>query len=151
MRYNQAMQVRTALPFLLAFALVVLPVVLPAADADSAIREALEDQVTAWNRGDISAFVSIYANDCTFVGKQILQGKEQLLARYKKVYPSPDAMGKLTFNGLNVRPLGKQTAVVTGEWHLERTWAGGGPVGGVFSLVWRLESGHWVIILDHTS
>jgi uncharacterized protein (TIGR02246 family) len=145
------MQVRTALRFLLVLTFVLFPVLLPAADADSAIREALEAQVAAWNRGDIPAFVSTYAADCTFVGKQILQGREQLLARYKKVYPSADAMGKLTFNELNVRPLGKQTAVATGEWHLDRTWAGGGPVGGVFSLVWRLESGHWVIILDHTS
>jgi uncharacterized protein (TIGR02246 family) len=145
------MLVRSTLRLLLVFVLFCCPALLPAADADSAIREALQAQVAAWNRGDIPAFVSTYAADCTFVGKQILQGREQLLARYKRVYPTSDAMGKLTFNSLNVRLLGKQTAVATGEWHLERNWAGGGPVGGVFSLVWRLESGHWLIILDHTS
>jgi uncharacterized protein (TIGR02246 family) len=145
------MQVRIGSKLLLFLTLVLFPALLPAASADADIREALEAQVAAWNRGDIPAFVSTYAADCTFVGKQILQGREQLLARYKRVYPSADAMGKLTFNGLNVRLLGKQTAVVTGEWHLERAWAGGGPVGGVFSLVWRLEGGHWLIVLDHTS
>src|ERR1700761_8545339 len=113
------MLVGSTLRLLLFFGLFCFPALLSAADADSAIREALEAQVAAWNRGDIPAFVSTYAPDCTFVGKQILQGREQLLARYKRVYPTADAMGKLAFSGLNVRPLGKQTAVVTGEWHLE--------------------------------
>jgi uncharacterized protein (TIGR02246 family) len=145
------MLVRTIVRLLLVSTLLLSPTLVPAAGADSAIREALEAQVAAWNRGDIPAFVSTYAEDCTFVGKQILQGRDRLLARYKRVYPSADSMGKLSFDHLSVRPLGKQTAVVTGEWHLERTWAGGGPAGGVFSLVWRLESGRWIIVLDHTS
>ncbi|HMF79104.1 MAG TPA: hypothetical protein VK604_25825 [Bryobacteraceae bacterium] len=35
-----------------------------------------------------------------------MQGREQLLARYKRIHPSSEAMGKLTFSNLNVRPLG---------------------------------------------
>ena len=124
---------------------------LPAASADAAIRDALNAQVVAWNRGDIPAFVRTYAEDCTFVGKQILQGREQLLARYKRIYPSSETMGKLTFSNLNVRPLGWQAATVTGEWRLDRTSAGGGPAGGLFSLVWQAKNGIWQIILDHTS
>lgn len=137
-------------PFTLIVCLL-MPARVPGASAETAIRDALEAQVAAWNRGDVPAFVSTYADDCTFVSKQILQGRAQLLARYQRVYPTKDAMGKLTFQNLNVRLLGTQAAVVTGEWGLKRTAGGGGPTGGVFSLVWRLESGQWHIILDHTS
>ena len=131
--------------------LAILPAGFGATDADSGIRAALNTQVEAWNRGDITAFVSSYAEDCTFVGKTILQGRDHLLARYRKAYPTSDAMGKLTFSNLKVRPLDGKVAVVTGEWHLDRAASGGGPVGGVFSLVWELRSGEWRIVLDHTS
>jgi uncharacterized protein (TIGR02246 family) len=118
---------------------------------DGAIQAALRTQVEAWNRGDIPAFVATYAEDCTFVGKQILHGRPALLARYQKTYPSADAMGRLAFSDLEVRLLDKQVAVVTGKWHLERAPTGGGPVGGVFSLVFALRNGRWLIVLDHTT
>jgi uncharacterized protein (TIGR02246 family) len=121
------------------------------AGTEGAIQAALRIQVEAWNRGDIPAFIATYAHDCTFVGKQILHGRAALLARYRKTYPSTAAMGKLTFSNLEIRPLDKRTAVATGEWHLERTPTAGGPVGGVFSLVFQLKNGTWRIILDHTT
>ena len=136
---------------LLTAILLIWPSLTPAAGEDAAIRKALQTQVEAWNRGDIPSFVETYAEDCTFVGKQVLQGKAQLLARYKKMYPSSDAMGKLVFSHLTVRLLDAQAAAVTGEWHLERNAAGGGPVGGLFSLVWQAKNGAWRIVLDHTS
>src|SRR5437763_6705509 len=86
-----------------------------AAHAD--IENVLTTQVQAWNRGDIPKFVSTYAEDCIFVGKQMLQGRSKLLARYQKTYPSPESMGRLTFQNLAVRPLDSQIATVIGEWH----------------------------------
>ncbi len=92
-----------------------------------------------------------YAETCTFVGKNILHGKSQLQARYERQYPSADAMGKLSFQNIAIRPLDDRVSIVTGEWHLERSEAGGGSVGGVFSLVFEIEKGFWRIVLDHTS
>jgi uncharacterized protein (TIGR02246 family) len=120
-------------------------------DAETKISAELSEQVQAWNRGDIPGFVQTYAEDCTFVGKQILQGRAQLLARYRKSYPSPAAMGRLSFQHLSIRALDGQVAIVTGEWHLDRPGSAGGPAGGVFSLVWQLRNGHWRIALDHTT
>ena len=122
-----------------------------AADAPDAIRNVLNVQLTAWNRGDVAQFVTTYSDDCTFVGKQILHGRSSVLARYREAYPSPEAMGKLAFKNLDVRQLDRQFAIVTGEWHLERGATGGGPIGGVFSLVLQLRGGSWQIILDHSS
>ncbi len=136
---------------LFTLALTIASVSSRAADAETAIKDALNAQVEAWNRGDVATFVTTYAEDCTFVGKQILEGRASLLARYRKSYPSPEAMGKLTFQNLRVRPLDKDVAVVTGEWHIDRASTSGGAVGGVFSLVLQLRKGRWEIVLDHTT
>ena len=63
-----------------------------ASDAESQIERVLNVQVEAWNRGDIPAFVASYAADCIFVGKEVAHGRAQLLARYKKNYPTREAM-----------------------------------------------------------
>ena len=69
--------------------------VFPAADAESSIRAVLSTQVDAWNKGDLSTFVTTYADDCLFVGKQVVRGRPAVLARYQKTYSNPAAMGKL--------------------------------------------------------
>jgi uncharacterized protein (TIGR02246 family) len=122
-----------------------------ASDPQSDIKAVLTTQVDSWNKGDIPTFVTTYTEDCIFVGKPILQGRAQLLARYQKKYPTPDAMGHLTFSNLAVHILDKDVAMVTADWHLDRNAAGGGPVGGYFSLVLHRQNGQWKIALDHTS
>jgi len=129
--------------------LLTLPV--QAFDAESDIKAVLTTQVHAWNKGDIPTFVTTYTEDCIFVGKPILQGRAQLLARYQKRYPTPDAMGHLTFSNLAVHILDKDVAMVTADWHLDRNTAGGGPIGGYFSLVLHRQKVQWKIALDHTS
>jgi uncharacterized protein (TIGR02246 family) len=120
--------------------------------ADS-IRKVLADQVTAWNRGDISAFMQGYKNspDTTFIGKTVQRGWQQVLERYQRSYPTKEAMGTLDFSDLQVRMLGPDHAVVTGRFHLARSPSAGGDVSGVFSLVWEKTDQGWKIILDHTS
>jgi uncharacterized protein (TIGR02246 family) len=120
-------------------------------DAKTTIEKVLTAQVQAWNRGDIRKFVTTYAEDCIFVGKQVLQGRSKLLARYQKTYPSPESMGRLTFQNLTVRQLDEQVATAIGEWHIDRPAAFGGPTGGIFSLVLQLRNGAWQIVLDHTA
>jgi uncharacterized protein (TIGR02246 family) len=124
---------------------------LGAADVPAQISKELSAQLQAWNRGDITAFLETYAINCTFVGKQILHGRSQLLARYRKSYSSPQAMGTLSFSNLAIEALDNQIAIATGNWHIDRSAAAGGPVAGVFSLVWHLQNGRWRIVLDHTT
>jgi uncharacterized protein (TIGR02246 family) len=120
-------------------------------DARATIEKVLTAQVQAWNHGDIPKFVTTYAEDCIFVGKQVLQGRSKLLARYQKTYPSSESMGKLIFQNLTVRQLDPQIATAIGEWHIDRPASSGGPVGGIFSLVLQLRNGAWQIVLDHTA
>jgi uncharacterized protein (TIGR02246 family) len=120
-------------------------------DAKTTVEKVLTAQVQAWNRGDIPKFVTTYAEDCIFVGKQVLQGRSKLLARYQKTYPSPESMGRLTLQNLTVRQLDDQIATAIGEWHIDRPTAFGGPIGGIFSLVLQFRKGAWHIVLDHTA
>jgi len=125
----------------------------PEGVAAAAIVHLLQDQVAAWNRGDVDDFMRGYKDspDTTFIGKSIEHGYAPILARYKKAYSTRDAMGTLDFSELAVRPLGPDYAVVTGKFHLARTTAGGGDASGIFSLVFEKTPAGWKIILDHTS
>jgi len=119
----------------------------------TAIQQLLREQAEAWNRGDVDAFMRSYKNspDTTFIGKTVERGYAPILERYKKAYPTKDAMGTLEFSSLVVRNLGPGYAVVTGRFHLARGTAGGGDASGIFSLVWEKTPEGWKIILDHTS
>jgi ketosteroid isomerase-like protein len=115
------------------------------------IREILNEQTEAWNRGEIPAFMSGYwQNDSLmFIGKNgIVYGWQQTLENYKKNYPNPDAMGKLSFNILRVDKLSSKYYSVIGKWMLVRSI---GDVSGHFSLLFKKINGQWKIVSDHSS
>jgi uncharacterized protein (TIGR02246 family) len=120
--------------------------------ADSeAINTVLRAQQSAWNRGDVDAFLTGYWNspELTFSGSSgVARGWDGVLARYKKNYPDRAAMGQLDFSNLEFRFLGPDAALVLGHWHLKREKD---DLGGVFTLVWQRFPDGWKIIHDHTS
>jgi uncharacterized protein (TIGR02246 family) len=118
------------------------------------VRAVLTHSEEAWNRGDLAAFASYYDDspETTFVGREVVRGGVQaILNRYRKAYPTREAMGTLTFSGVVVRVLAPDIALVTGEYHLERTAAGGGNASGRYTLILRHAVSGWKIIHDHTS
>lgn len=125
----------------------------PTDGADAAIVRVLQDQQSAWNRGDVEDFMHGYKDspDTTFIGKSVAHGYAPILDRYKKAYPNKDAMGTLDFSDIAVRLLDEKFAVVTGKFHLTRVTAGGGDVSGIYSLVFEKTGGGWKIILDHSN
>jgi uncharacterized protein (TIGR02246 family) len=118
---------------------------------DSAIRAVLDKQANDWNRGDIPAFVQTYADDCTFLGKTVVEGRAGVAERYRQNYSTPAAMGHLTFTSLKIKKIDSRVAVVTGEYHLQRPELEGGDKSGAFSLVLQRRGSVWRIVLDHTS
>jgi uncharacterized protein (TIGR02246 family) len=120
---------------------------------ESAIRHLLDQQTTDWNRGDVDAFMKGYEDspNTTFVGQTVQYGYATIRDRYKKLYTTPAAMGKLTFSHLAIRVLDANYATATGNFHLERTSTGGGDADGIFSLLLKKETPGWKIILDHSS
>lgn len=68
------------------------------------VAAALDRQVQAWNRGDLEAFVSVYAEDASFVSPSGLTlGRQAVLDRYRKRYPDKAAMGTLSLEVLETR------------------------------------------------
>jgi beta-aspartyl-peptidase (threonine type) len=117
----------------------------------SAITSILADQQSAWNRGDVDGFMKGYweSPQLTFAGSSgITRGWQPVLERYRKNYPDQKTMGHLDFTEVEVRPLGKEAALVLGRWHLRRD---SDELGGAFTLVFQRFPEGWRIIHDHTS
>ena len=118
---------------------------------ETAIRQLLDQQTAAWNRGDIETFMKGYwENDSLmFVGKSgVTYGWINTLNNYKKGYPDTAAMGKLTFTLIKVKRLSKKYYFIVGKWYLTRSI---GDVGGHYNLLFEKINGRWVIIADHSS
>ena len=118
---------------------------------ETAVRQLLNDQTQAWNRGDIDSFMKTYweSDSLTFIGKNgITYGWINTLNNYKKNYPDTVAMGKLSFDVLLVKRLSAEYFQVIGKWHLQRSM---GDLGGHYSLLLKKIKGHWLIISDHSS
>ena len=124
-----------------------------------AIRQVLDQQQAAWNRGDVADFMRGYKNapDTTFVGTDVRKGYREILDSYRKHYATRQQMGQLTFSDLDVRLLtgargDVRYAAVIGRFHLDRSAHGEtSKDDGVFSLLWEKTAEGWRIILDHSS
>lgn len=152
-----------ALPrFAIAFALLIAPLSIiscspkgspSASQTEQSIRAILETQVAEWNRGDIPAFMETYvkSDDLRFAsGGTIQRGWQSTLERYQTRYPTPEAMGRLAFEELDVQILSEQWAEVHGRYRLYR----GGEYSnatGLFTLLMQNTDKGWKILHDHTS
>lgn len=118
-----------------------------------AIRAVLDKQVVDWNRGDLESFATGYKNspDILFMGSKISRGYAQMLDTYRNGYSTKEKMGALSFTALEVQPLDDHFATVTGNFHLERTAAGGGNADGYFLLVVEKTPAGWKIVRDATT
>jgi len=118
-----------------------------------AIRDILDAQVAAWNRGDLEGFMTGYWNspDLTFFsGQEVTSGWQATLDRYRKRYQAEgrDKMGTLSFDEIKIDLLGPDSAFVRGRWKLVTSKE---PLGGLFTLFFKKNSEGWRIVHDHTS
>ncbi|MHB8485833.1 MAG: YybH family protein [Candidatus Acidiferrales bacterium] len=124
-------------------------------DNVQAIKSVLAQQVAAWNRGDIPAFMDGYwkSDDLEFVNAAgIFQGWQDVLKRYEHSYPDRAAMGHLTFSGVEIHALCPDAGFVVGHFRLDREKDGQKDhPEGVFTLIFRKFPAGWKIINDHTT
>ena len=122
-------------------------------DEQAEIRAVLNDQVAAWNGGNLKAFMrgSARNGELTFYsGANVTSGWEQTLQRYRTKYQSGgNQMGRLTFSDLEIHVLARDAAWVGGRWQLEMP--DGKKPGGLFTLIFRKLPEGWRIVHDHTS
>lgn len=114
------------------------------------IRAIMDNQVKAWNEGNIEGFMAAYlpTKELTFQsGNKRLQGWDELIAMYKKSYAGAK-MGKLEFTDLIFKPLTADVYYVLGRW---KVTAGESVKEGLFTVIFRQFNNEWKIIHDHSS
>jgi beta-aspartyl-peptidase (threonine type) len=121
-------------------------------DPKKAIQKVLDDQVVAWNKGDLEGFMQGYWQSpelSFFSGGNKTAGWQATLERYRKKYQGEGKeMGKLAFRELSIELLGADHAVVKGRWQLKLK---NETVSGLFTLICRNLKDGWRIVHDHTS
>jgi uncharacterized protein (TIGR02246 family) len=106
----------------------------------------LSEQVAAWNKGDLEAFTSSYAEDATFNSPTgVTKGRDQVLARYKKRYPDKAAMGTLSFELLETRAQSSAVSIAA-KWTL--TYPNKPAASGHTLLVIHPRGTSWMIVQD---
>ena len=126
-----------------------------------ALPHLLDGQSGAWNRGDLDAFCSVYADDALFLSPSgSFRGRQAIVDRYRTRYPDRTAMGTLRLEieeirpiwGMEVTPAGDAVpgrihgATVAARWTLrypDRPEASGRTL-----LVFRRDGDSWLIVQD---
>jgi len=137
--------------FILFFSIVSISASAQQPTEENAIRNLLYLQTKAWNKGNVEAFMQTYwkSDSLMFIGKSgVVWGWQQTLDNYKKGYPDTAAMGKLSFDILQVKPIDKNNYFVVGKWMLKRT---AGNLSGHYTLLFRRMKEGWKIVADHSS
>ena len=105
-----------------------------------------------WNRGDIDAYVNLYApGDSTrmiyFGGSGVTRGKDSILAFYKK-YWSKEKMGHLTLQHDGIEKISNEYYYVSGFFNV--SYPSGKEVKGRFSGLVKKIKGKWYLYTDHS-
>ena len=131
------------------------------AEVPAAVKKILDEQIAAWNSGDVEKFVSYYAEDATFVSPGgFSKGRKAVLDRYKLKYPDRKAMGTLSLDITETRliageefsmfgdtvPGHVQGVTVAARWKLD--YDGKPPAAGTTLLVFRPRGEGWEIVQD---
>jgi hypothetical protein len=116
----------------------------------NAIRSVLAQQVNDWNAFNIEGFMQGYwkSDSMMFVGSKITYGWDSTLARYKRSYPTQEAMGKLRFDIFKMQFVSSDACLVTGKYFLQRK---SDNPSGTFTLLFRKKKEKWLVVYDHTS
>ena len=122
------------------------------ADTKKAIESVLDQQVAAWNRGDIKGFMSGYWNspELIYVGNTtVTRGWQTLLNRYEELSKtSGGQIGTLELQETQITVLSKDNALV---WGTYRVLQPGQDRKGLYTLVLRRFQAGWRTIYDRTS
>lgn len=124
---------------------------IPNEKAESDIKAVMKMQELAWSDGDVYQFMEGYwkSENLSFVGRSgINKGWKTTLNNYIKGYPDKDAMGKLTFDILEMNRISADAYHMIGRYTLIRK---SDKPTGLFTLIWKYIDGKWLIVSDHTS
>ena len=120
-------------------------------DASAAVPGALSASAEAWNNADLAGHIRPYADNATFMGGNgPIQGRDRVgEALARSFWRDGKPKQQLSFDRIEVRPLGDRHALSTG--HFVLTGGGEADRSGWFSLIWEKTEAGWQILHDHSS
>lgn len=115
-----------------------------------AIEALMRTEEEVWNRGDIDAYVQLYApGDSTrmiYTGGST-HGRDSILAFYKKYWPK-EKMGHLTLTPDGIEVISKKYAYASGFFTV--SYPSGKAAKGRFSGLVKKIKGKWYLYTDHS-
>jgi uncharacterized protein (TIGR02246 family) len=117
------------------------------------VTKVLLAQEAAWNRGDLDAYISHYkdAPDTQAILGTPVRGLQNIRLAFRANFPNNDAMGNLQQEAIDVRALGDDFALATGNYHLTRSRKAGGDLTGGFTEILEKTPTGWQVIFSEST
>ena len=110
----------------------------------------LEAITADWNRGELDEFITVYDSAATFMLPKGPIGVNEMKGYYKEAFTETGTpTSTLSFDSLEMRPLGDRHALVTGLYIL--TAQDSSKQSGRYSLVFEHSDKGWKILHDHSN
>lgn len=121
-----------------------------ASDA-AAIKATLDTTAAGWNRGELPVYLSAYVDSATAMGGTgLVRGVSGIEGQMRAGYwRTGRPLQVLTYDHLEIRPIGPDQAIVTGQYIL--TGAGRPNRTGWFTTIWIRTPQGWRMVHDHSS
>ena len=118
--------------------------------AEAQIRAVLNSTADGWNKGDLGQYLSAYTESATEMGPNGPRGGVKVIEQTMRngFWKTGRPLQQLRYEHVDVRMLGKENALVTGQYVLtggerpDRT--------GWFTTVWTRTRQGWRMIHDHS-
>lgn len=123
------------------------------ADVTQHLVQLMHESAEAWNRGDLDAFLTTYADDpqTVFMGNPPTLGLDSIRTRYQRTYfRDGRPRDQLAFDELVTRMLGPNHALMRGRCILTNP-ADNSKTYCRYTLIWERRAEGWRIIHDHSS
>jgi uncharacterized protein (TIGR02246 family) len=108
----------------------------------------LDDKMTAaFNRGDLTTFLSVYKDDAVLLppGAEMIKGRAEIDAFWKK---GSEAIGEARLTALEVKPLGSTCVQEVGSFNLKTKSQPPQEMVGKYLVIWEKDGADWKIAAD---
>ena len=117
----------------------------------AAIKAVLDTSAIGWNRGELPVYLSAYVDSATAMGSTgLVRGVAGIEGQMRAAFwRTGRPLQNLSYDHLEIRPIGPDQAVVTGQYIL--TGGARPDRTGWFSTVWVRTPRGWRMVHDHSS
>jgi ketosteroid isomerase-like protein len=137
---------------LMATTTIVSSFTMPKGDAVQEVKQALEGQIAAWNKGDLETAMTFYWNspEMLWISKGGTEkGYQEVYDMFLQDFTDRSKMGVYSYEPLHIEQVSREAVFFVFRWKIELD--GKRLMGGVSSQVWKKLNGRWVVTSEHAS